>query len=144
MTKQFAFDNIKISIQQSFPMRFLGETMTSVFSNIKVNNSCATIGGGFEFEGVKGIMHKGDFLPGGLPDRIRLTTEDFREVKRGETQYFAILPSNGAERVILLLETSLPGEYVWMQVGDLRIAVEIVGNTLKIASDKLNQLFRIL
>jgi hypothetical protein len=141
MTKQFAFDNIKISIQQAFPMRFLGETMTSVFSNIKINNGCATIGA-IEFDGVKGIMHNG-FLPDGLPGRIRLTAEDFRNVKAGETQYFAILPSNGAEKVILSLETHEPGKYVWMQVGDLRIEVEIVEGMLEMMSDKFNQLIRI-
>jgi hypothetical protein len=144
MTKQLTFDNIKISIQQAFPMRFLGEKMTSVFSNIQVTNGCATIGRGFEFDGVKGIMHKGEFLPAGLPGRIRLATEAFRNVKAGERQYFAILPSSGAERVILSLETFEPGKFVWMQIGDLRIEVEVVDDKLEMECDKFNQLLQIL
>jgi hypothetical protein len=115
--------------------------MAAVF-NVKFVNGCLTIGG-IEFYGVKGIMHN-CFLPDGLPGTIRLTAEDFREVKAGEKQYFAIIPSNGAEKKILSLETYLPGESVWMQVGDLRIEVGIVEDMLEMDGDKMNQLLRIL
>jgi hypothetical protein len=126
----------------------------AAFNIIEINRNHATFEG-IEFNGVKGIMHNG-FRPDGRPSVLRLTARELRNIKAGEKQYFEFTPRNGTkkEKKLLSLETHLPGESVRVQVGDLRVEVDIVHllNTeagidkgmLKMKIDEFNQLLNLL
>jgi hypothetical protein len=110
-----------------------------VASNIEINGGIAKVGG-IEFFGVKMIKRNNKYFRDGISGTIRLTAEDFRQVKPGQEQFYVVRP----QETRLSLWTCLPGEFVNIMIDGHSIEVKIVGDMLEMEGRKFNQLLNLL